>query len=110
MKREWLAVMREAAVPRRYRLRVQERLLVIDYAAANGVRPASRRFGMTSRTIRRWRARWREGGVRGLIPRYPARRRRPIPETLLEPISHARVGFRYGSTPPQPGPLPPHPP
>jgi hypothetical protein len=48
MKREWSAVMRDAAVPRRYRL------LVLEYAAANGVRPASRRFGMTSRTIRRW--------------------------------------------------------
>ena len=39
MKREWLAVMRDAAVPRRYRLRVQERLLVLEYAAAKGVRP-----------------------------------------------------------------------
>src|SRR5215813_4547860 len=98
MKREWLTVMRDAAVPRRYRLRVQERLLVIEYAAANGVRPASRRFGMTSRTIRRWRARWRENGVRGLIPRYPARRRRRIAEPLIELIRHARVDFSYGST------------
>src|SRR5262245_47153625 len=63
--------MREAAVPTRYRLRVQERLLVLEYASANGVRPASRRFGFTSRTIRRWRARWRADGIGGLIPRYP---------------------------------------
>ena len=34
MKREWLAMMRDAAVPRRYRLRVQERLLVIDLGRA----------------------------------------------------------------------------
>ncbi len=74
MKREWLAVMREAAGPRRYRLRVQEWLLVLEYATGNGVRPASRRFGCTSRTIRRWRARWRVDSVRGLIPRYPTRR------------------------------------
>lgn len=98
MKREWLAVMRAAAVPRRYRLRVQERLLVLEYATANGVRPASRRFGFTSRTIRRWRVRWRADGVRGLIPRYPARRRRRIPESLVDLIRHARVDFSYGST------------
>src|SRR5437773_10631420 len=71
MKRESLALMREAAVPRRYRLRVQERLLVLEYASANGVRPASRRFGFTSRTIRRWRVRWRADGVRGPDPAVP---------------------------------------
>src|SRR5262249_2420427 len=98
MKREWLAVMREAAVPRRYRLRVQERLLVIDYAAANGVRPASRRFGMTSRTIRRWRARWRGGGGRGVIPRCSGRRPRRSSAAPVEVIRHARVDFSYGST------------
>src|SRR5258705_1951734 len=98
MKREWLAVMRDAAVPRRFRLRVQERLLILEYASANGVRPASRRFGFASRTIRRWRVRWRADGVRGLIPRYPARRRRRIPETLIDLIRHARVDFSYGST------------
>lgn len=98
MRREWLAVMRGGAVPRRYRLRVQGRLLVLEYATANGVRPASRRSGCTSRTIRRWRERWRVGGVRGLIPRYPARRRRRIPESLVDLIRHARVDFIYGST------------
>jgi transposase len=98
MTREWLAVMRDAAVPRRYRLRVQERLLVLEYAAANGVRPASRRFGFTSRTIRRWRARWRTDGVRGLIPRYPLRRRRRIAESLIDLIRRARVDHSYGST------------
>jgi transposase InsO family protein len=71
---------------------------VLEYAAMNGVRPASRRFGCTTRTIRRWRARWRADGVRGLIPRYPARRPRRISATLIDLIRHARVDFSYGST------------
>src|SRR5262249_62317182 len=105
MKREWLAVMREAAVPRRYRLRVQERLLVIDYAAANGVRPASRRFGMTSRTIRRWRARWRGGGGPGVIPRGPARRPGPLSPTPVRAIPPARRGVSLAPHPAPPLPL-----
>jgi hypothetical protein len=38
--------MREAAVPRRYRLRVQERLLVLEYAGAQRVRPVLGRISM----------------------------------------------------------------
>jgi hypothetical protein len=32
MKAQWLAVMKEARVPKRYRLRVRERLVVLEYA------------------------------------------------------------------------------
>ena len=43
--------MREAGVPVRYRLRVRERIVILEYATEHGVRPAARRFGGTSRTI-----------------------------------------------------------
>jgi transposase len=98
MQREWLKAMRGAGVPKEYRLRVQQRVVVIEFALRRGVRPAGRRFGFTSRTVRRWKQRWRAAGIRGLIPRYPARRKRRIAEPLIELIRHARVDFGYGST------------
>jgi len=45
-----------------YRWRVRQRLMVLQFARLHGPTAAARRFGVTTRTIRRWRARWREGG------------------------------------------------
>src|SRR5262245_47789652 len=66
----------------------------------NGKRGAASESALrvSSRTIRRWRARWRTDGVRGLIPRYPLRRRRRIAESLIDLIRRARVDHSYGST------------
>jgi transposase InsO family protein len=98
MQREWVKAMREAGVPKQYRLRVQERLVVLEFALREGVRPAGRRFGVTSRTVRRWKQRWRAEGIHGLIPRYPVHRKRRISEPLIDLIRHARVDFSYGAT------------
>ena len=37
-------------------------------------------------------------GIRGLAQRYPTRRKRRIPEKIIDLIRHARVDFSYGST------------
>jgi hypothetical protein len=33
-------------------------LAIVEYAVAAGLKPASRRFGLERKTIRRWRDRW----------------------------------------------------
>ena len=47
-----------------YRRRVRFRLMVLHHAALHGSTAASRRFGVSVRTIRRWRA---AGGLRGSL-------------------------------------------
>lgn len=59
-----------------YRWRVRQRLMVLHFARLHGPTAAGRRFGVSVRTIRRWRARWREGALQGLVPRDPRRPRR----------------------------------
>jgi transposase InsO family protein len=57
-----------------YRLRVRQRLMVLHFARLQGPTAAGRRFGVSVRTIRRWRVRWRQDALQGLVPRYPRRR------------------------------------
>ncbi|MFA5028810.1 MAG: helix-turn-helix domain-containing protein [Candidatus Methylomirabilota bacterium] len=77
--------MKLTMVPARYRLRVKQRLAVIEYALAHGIQPTSRQFGLDRKTIRRWRNTYQQAGIEGLVPRYPARRApRLSSEVLVE--------------------------
>src|SRR5215471_19662840 len=67
-----------------YRWRVRQRLMVLHFARFHGANAAGRRFGVTARTIRRWRVRWRQDGLEGLVPRYPRRRGRRIMARVIE--------------------------
>jgi len=71
-------------------------LAVVEFATLHGVSPAAPRFGLDRKTVRAWRDRAREAGAAGLVPRYPARRRR-IPIGVVELIAHARQEFRWGA-------------
>jgi transposase len=77
---------------------VAERLAILEYARTHGAQTASLRFGLCEKTLRRWRKRWRAEGVRGLIPRYPARRRRRISPQVVGLVTHAREQLNFGST------------
>jgi transposase len=81
----------------RYRLRVKQRQRIVEYAQAHGIKPAGRHFGLDRRTVRRWLRRWVAGGEQGLVPRYPTRRKRRLPDTTRELIRLARVEHRYGA-------------
>ena len=85
------------SVPIRYRLRVKQRLHIVKYAEAHGLRPASRHFGVGRHTVRDWLRRWKQGGDAGLVPRYPPRRRRRLSVETLELIRLARTEHRYGA-------------
>jgi transposase InsO family protein len=89
--------MLDRSISRRYRWKVQGRLAVLDYAATYGIRPAAARFGLDRKTVRAWRARFKEVGTVGLVPRYPKRRRRRIPDSVVELIAHARREFGWGA-------------
>src|SRR5262245_48911267 len=65
--------------------------------AAGGPTAAGRRFGVSVRTIRRWRARWRLDALQGLVPRYPRRRGRRITPRVVELIGQARRELEYGA-------------
>src|SRR5439155_19546275 len=79
-----------------YRWRVRQRLMVLHFARLHGPTAAARRFGVSVRTIRRWRVRWRqEGGLEGLIPRYPRRRGRRVTPRVIELIGQARRELAY---------------
>jgi transposase InsO family protein len=96
MRPEWAATLKQ--MPKRYRLRVRERLVILEYATTRGIKPAAARFGLNCKTVRHWRDRWKAAGVEGLIPRYPKRRARPVSGNLCERIRHAREELHYGST------------
>ena len=81
----------------RHRLRVKQRRRIVEYAREHGIKPAGRHFGLDRRTIRAWLRRWKAGGDEGLVPRYPARRKRRLPDTTRELIRVARVEHRYGA-------------
>jgi transposase InsO family protein len=89
--------MKASAIPSRYRLRVKQRLAIVQYAVAHGIKPASRRFGLERKTIRRWRDRWRAEGIAGLVPRYPKERATRLPTEVIELIAHARRELEYGA-------------
>ncbi len=44
-----------------------------------------------------WSTPWSTGGEKGLVPRYPATRKRRLPETTRDLIRIARVDHRYGA-------------
>lgn len=80
-----------------YRLRIKQRLKVLEYALVHGLKPAGRRFGLDRKTIREWRDRSRAAGVAGLLPRYPTRRARRIAATVVDLIIEARKEHGYGA-------------
>src|SRR5215470_4787486 len=80
-----------------YRLRVRQRLMILHFAGLHGPTAAGRRFGVSVRTIRRWRARWRLDALQGLVPRYPRRRGRRITPRVVELIGQARRELEYGA-------------
>ena len=80
-----------------YRLRVRQRLMVLHFARLHGPTAAGRRFGVSVRTIRRWRVRWRQDALQGLVPRYPRRRGRRITPRVIELIGQARRDLAYGA-------------
>ena len=82
--------MNKTLIPARYRLRVKQRLAIVEYALEYGIKPASRRFGLERKTIRRWRDRWRAEGFAGLVPRYPTQRPSRLSRELVALIEHAR--------------------
>jgi transposase InsO family protein len=84
-------------IPPRYRLRVKQRLAIVEYALEYGVKPASRRFGLERKTVRRWRDRWRAEGLAGLVPRYPTQRPTRLSPELVALIEHARRVLEYGA-------------
>jgi transposase InsO family protein len=84
-------------IAKQYRLRVKQRRRVVQYALDHGIRPAGRHFGLARRTVRTWVRRWTAGGDEGLAPRYPATRKRRLPESTRALIRVARSEHRYGS-------------
>lgn len=81
----------------RHRLRVKQRRRIVEYATQYGIKPASRHFGLARRTVRTWVRRWKAGGDEELMPRYPATRKRRLPDTTRELIRVARVEHRFGA-------------
>src|SRR5213594_4769437 len=81
-----------------YRWRVRQRLMVLHFARLHGPTAAARRFGVSVRTIRRWRVRWRQGGLEGLVPRYPRRRGRRVTPRVIELVGQARRELAYGAS------------
>ena len=85
-----------------YRWRVRQRLMVLHFARLHGPTMAARRFGVSPRTIRRWRVRWRQDAVQGLVSRYPRRRGRRITPRVIElfkEIVHAAVPAGQSASP-----------
>jgi hypothetical protein len=74
----------------RYRTRVRYRLDAWEHGPA----AAGRHYGLSAR---RWRKRWRRGGVEGLVPSYPRHRARRVSPAAVELIRHARQEFGYGA-------------
>ena len=71
--------------------------MVITYAEHYGIKPAGRHFGVSHKTVRRWRARHRFHGVLGLVPQYPKRRRRRVAAGVIPLVQQARTEHRFGA-------------
>ena len=84
-------------IPTRYQLRVKQRLSVVEFAQANGIRAASRHFDLNRKTIRAWCRRFRAEGVYGLLPRYRAQRKMRVPDDVVALLDQARREFEYGA-------------
>src|SRR3954468_13151174 len=82
----------------RYQLRVKQRRRVVEFAEDYGFRAAARHFGLARRTVRTWCRRWKADGEQGLVPRYPARRRRRVSEGIVDLARVARTEYRWGAT------------
>lgn len=52
---------------------------------------------MNRKAIRDWRDQYRAGGLKDRVPRYPATRKRRIPDDGGQLIEHARRELRYGA-------------
>lgn len=89
--------MSNSVIPPRYRMKVKQRLAVVRYAREHGIKPASRHFGCTPRTVRTWVRRWRANGEAGLVPKYPQQRKRRLPESTLALIRVARTEHQFGA-------------
>jgi transposase InsO family protein len=85
-------------IPKAYRRTVRRRQAVLEYAARHSVRSTARHFTLDPKTVRAWRTRHQRGGLTGLVPRYPARRPRRIPEVQVELVAYARRTLQYGAT------------
>jgi transposase InsO family protein len=86
------------SIPSRYQLRVKQRQRVVEFAEDHGYRAAARHFGLARRTVRTWCRRWATDREQGLVPRYPARRRRRVSEGIVEFARIARTEYRWGAT------------
>lgn len=89
--------MTELNVPLQYRVRVNQRMEVVAYARAHGIKPAGRHFGLARRTVRTWVRRWQASGVEGLVPQYPRQRKRRLADATIELIRIARLEYRWGA-------------
>jgi len=89
--------MNDLCVPGQYRARVEQRIAVVEYATAHGIKPAGRHFGLARRTVRTWLRRWKAAGVMGLVPKYPRQRKRRLPPATIELIRIARVEHHWGA-------------
>jgi transposase InsO family protein len=89
--------MARTGIRAQYKLRVKQRMVVVGFAQEHGIKPAARRFGLARRTVRTWVRRWKAGGAEGLVPRYPARRKRTLPATTIELIRVARTEHQWGA-------------
>lgn len=84
-------------ISRQYRLRVQQRRRIVEYAGEHGIKPGGRHFGLDRRTVRAWVRRWKAGGDEGLVPRDPSTRKRRLPETTRALMRVARLEHRFGA-------------
>ena len=87
-----------AAKRARYRLKIRERMVIIEQALLHGLKPTAQRFRLNRKTVREWRDRFRVQGPNGLIPQHPDRKRRRIAPEVLPLVEHARRELRYGAS------------
>jgi transposase InsO family protein len=84
-------------IPARYRLKVKQRLAIVEWAMERGIKPAGERFGLDRKTVREWRDRYRARGILGLVPAYPERRKSRVPADVIALIEQARRELQYGA-------------